>query len=95
MEDAECSLRQFWKGGRFLDQPFPDANASLRSLPQNDAPLPSSADPFDRDFLLLDLVLELDGPAQRVGKRRRKSSSGFLRSNPQQQEIASVRTHRA
>jgi hypothetical protein len=40
VEEAERSPRQFRKGGRFLDQPFPDADAALGSLPENYASLP-------------------------------------------------------
>jgi hypothetical protein len=45
--------------------------------------VPFSADPLDRDFLLFDLVLDLNSPAQRVGKRRQEILIRLLRSNPQ------------
>ena len=83
MEKAECSPRQFWKRGRFLDQPFPDADAALGGLPENYASLPVPTDPLDSNFLLLDLILDLNGPTQRIGQRREKILIRLLHSNAQ------------
>src|ERR1700730_797962 len=83
MEEAECSPRQFWKRGRFLDQPFPDADAPLGGLPENYASLPVPPDPLNSNFLLLDLILDLNGPTQRIGQRREKILIRLLRSNAQ------------
>jgi hypothetical protein len=83
MEKPQRGPRQFRDGTRLLDQPFPDADAALGGLPENYAPVPFSADPLDRDFLLFDLVLDLNSPAQRVGKRRQEILIRLLRSNPQ------------
>src|SRR6266446_5278824 len=69
VEKSEGSPCQFRKRARLFDQPFPDADASLGSLPENYASVLASADPLDRDFLLFDLVLDLNSPTQRIGKR--------------------------
>jgi len=55
------------KRGGLLDQPLPDADAAFGRLPQYDPSLAPGADQLDLDFLLLDLVVELDRAAQRIG----------------------------
>ena len=52
--------------GRVLDQTFPDTDAALGGLPEQDALVLALADQLDRDLLFLDLVDDLDRALQGI-----------------------------
>src|SRR5215469_2014157 len=64
MQQAERRPREPGKGAGLLDQPLPDADPAFGRLPENDPPLLLAGNQLDLDFLLLDLVIELDRTPQ-------------------------------
>ena len=72
VQQVECSARQFRECGGLLDQALQDTNTAFGGLPQNYPSLTISPDPLDSDFLLLNLVIDLNGSPQTIGERRQE-----------------------
>jgi hypothetical protein len=69
VQQVEGRARQSRECGELLDQALPDTNPALGCLPQKYPSLTISPDPLDRDLLLLDLVIDLNGSPQTIGER--------------------------